>query len=641
MISKRVLKNILLSTFVLFFCTFLLFGETRESIFSNSLEDYEKQLEEKKEEKEKTASQLEQVKEEIQRIQNSSYSLTQQIQLIEQELQRVEDEMEQVKEDIAQREKDISEKEDDLEEKQNYIWDITERLYKSSRYSFFEILFRQGNDEGFIQTLIFNRFVIDSQVSYMKTIAEEVRVFQEEKDELEKQREVFEKDQEEFGESKDLLAQERVRIQGELREQEETRGTLTRRIGGLNREISQLQNVLLVMRSGGTVVRAQDLVAGGPSGSIDGGPPGSFGVFSFGAYTHRNGMSQWGARARADDGQSYREILNFYYSDLSLDENYQEPEEITVRGTGLSCECQKRDEDGNCVSYEKVYNETVSFQTYMNRIYEIPPSWNTEVVKAQAVAARTFAIHQHKAKGFIEPSQRDQVYKDCDNASSWVKAVQETKGEVLLNGSNIGYTQYAAVHGGWVDGPGSSKYDVKEDRGDWNANIPMAWDNISGVSWFYRNWYTYRGNTCSTHPNPWLTNEEMADLVNAYLYWSHLSAIKVAGDARLLSVDYVPCIISSTHKDAGNANPYSMAELKEKVRSVGKEPVSRITDVSVSNANGWTQSITFLTDVGAINIDRSRVEQFREAYNMRAPAYFAIPQDNSQNPFVHINIEMN
>src|SRR3989344_88159 len=42
-------------------------------------------------------------------------------------------------------------------------------------------------------------------------------------------------------------------------------------------------------------------------------PGGSFAVFSFGAYTHRKGMSQYGARGRAQAGQNYKAILKAYY----------------------------------------------------------------------------------------------------------------------------------------------------------------------------------------------------------------------------------------------------------------------------------------------------------------------------------------
>ncbi|HEX4924824.1 MAG TPA: hypothetical protein VFV50_12095, partial [Bdellovibrionales bacterium] len=36
-------------------------------------------------------------------------------------------------------------------------------------------------------------------------------------------------------------------------------------------------------------------------------------------YGHGVGMSQWGAKLRADKGQGYQEILKFYYSGISFD----------------------------------------------------------------------------------------------------------------------------------------------------------------------------------------------------------------------------------------------------------------------------------------------------------------------------------
>ena len=624
---KNSQKSVLFLSFLLLFCSLLLFSDLRVNLFSNSLSEYESQLEEKKEEKEKTLSQLEQVKVEIARIQDSGYSLDQQIILIDAELKRVEVEMERVEEDLKEREEDISLKEEDLSEKQEYVEEISGKLYKNSRYSFLEILFRQGNDDGFLQTLIFSRFVIASQISYMKEVIEEIRELQEERDDLEKQKEIFEKDQGEFEESKGLLAAERTRVQGLLNERVATRGALTRRIGGLERDISELQKFLLLMRSGGTVVNADSLGTGDGVGSLsyfrNNAPADSFAVFSFGAYTHRNGMSQWGAKARADAGQNYEQILDFYYYGAKIDKRDNLMEEIDVDGFGR-------------MDFE---------EHYLLGIREINGVWNTEsnldVLKAQVIAARSYAVARtNNGQSSICATQSCQVYSNNHYGGAWARAVEETRGIVLLDANdNVLSTQYAAVHGGWLDGPGPGKYDVRQNKGSWSANIAEAWDNISGVSWFYRNWYdrvdrNHRpgsGVTCSTHPNAWLTNAEMADLVNAYLYWSHDS---VTSDSRLTAVDIATCWGKS------NANPYTESELKSKVREVGLEPVNKVLRVAVNNDNGWTRSISFAVDGGrTINVNNATV--FRDVYNMRAPAYFAIPQENDQNPFIHINIEMN
>ncbi len=607
---KNSQKSVLVFSFLLLFSFLFLFSDLRFNLFSNEIDKYESQLEEKKDEKEKTLSQLEQVKAEIARIQASGYSLDQQIRLINAELVRVDEEMEKVEEDLKQREEDISLKEEDLSEKQEYIEEISGKLYKNSRYSFLEILFRQGNDDGFLQALIFSRFVIFSQISYMKEVIEEIRDLQEERSALEEQKLIFEKDQEEFEESRGLLTAERSRIQGQLSERVATRGALTRRIGGLERDISELQNFLLLMRSGGTAVNVENLGTGdGPSSLAyfrNNAPSGSFGVFSFGAYTHRNGMSQWGAKARSDAGQSYEEILNFYYSGAKIVEKDNLMEEITVDGFGK-------------MNFE---------EKYLMGIREINPGWNTqgdmEILKAQAIAARSYAVARtNNGSSSICATERCQVYSNSHHGGAWAQAVEDTRGVILVDSSgNALSTQYAAVHGGWVNNIG---FDVRSSSGSW---ITEAWDNISGVSWFYRNWHTrgYGTQTCSTHPNPWLTNAEMADIVNAYLYWSHTS---VESDSRLTAVDIATCWGKS------GANPYNASELKEKVREVGLQPVNSVSRAVVTNSNGWTTSISFAVDGGrTVNIANPTI--FREVYNMRAPAYFAIPQ----NAFIHINIEM-
>ncbi len=610
MIAKTLQKAFLFFLpFLVFFFVLNLFSENLNiSVFSNELEKKESELEGKKQEKKEALSQLEQVKKEIARIQNSGYSLDQQIRLINAELKRVDDETKKLIEDIEKREKNILEKEEDLKLKQEQVERISERLYKSSRISFLEILFRQGGENNFIQTLIFNRFVIDSQISYMRGVAEEMRELEEEKGELEKQKQSFEKDQKDFEESKSLLAKQKIKIQEDLNKQVAQRSNLTRRIGGLEREISELQNFLLLMRSGGTVVNADKLVSSNDGkGSLgnfkENAPTTSFGVFSFGAYTHRNGMSQWGAWARSRAGQSYEDILKFYYPGTKIETRDNLMGEITVTGFGK-------------MSFE---------EKYLLGIREINGAWNTsedmDILKAQAITARSYAVARTNNGGSsICATQACQVYSDTHHGGAWAKAVEETRGMVVTNSSgSVVSTQYAAVHGGWVNGVG---FDVRSSGGSW---IEESWDNISGVSWFYRNWYDKDGSTCSTHPSPWLTNAEMSDILNAYLYWSHPD---VKSDSRLTAVDIATCW---GKKDA---NPYSMGELKERLKETGGKPVDSISKVVTSNSNGSTTQITFVTNTGTVTVNNPSI--FKEVYNMRAPAFFSIPQSS----FLHINIEM-
>ena len=116
-------------------------------------------------------------------------------------------------------------------------------------------------------------------------------------------------------------------------------------------------------------------------------PGGYFAVFSFGAHTHRKGMSQYGARGRAQDGQSYRQILSKYYGKDPVGKDTGG--DINVTGQG-----------------------SMNFEDrYLMGIAEMPSTWNMEALKAQAVAARTYA-YRYKTQGLsICTNEACQVFK--------------------------------------------------------------------------------------------------------------------------------------------------------------------------------------------------------------------------------------
>ena len=214
-----------------------------------------------------------------------------------------------------------------------------------------------------------------------------------------------------------------------------------------------------------------------------------------------------------------------------------------------------------------------------------------------------------------------QVFSTDFYGGAWSDAVNATRGMVLVNSSGYVFSsEYAAVHGGYINNVG---YDVKEGEGSW---IGRAWENLSGVSWFYKNWFLYNGNSCSAHPNPWLTSSEMADLLNAYQYLKNGGSKE---DPRFTSVDVSTCWGKSD-------NPYSHTEL----RSLVSNPITSVSSVSTTNSDGWTTALRFYTDRGEFLIsgtDNTKI--FRDAYNLRAPGFLSIPQSDPYPGFIHINIE--
>jgi peptidoglycan hydrolase CwlO-like protein len=332
-------------------------------------------------------------------------------------------------------------------------------------------------------------------------------------------------------------------------------------------------------------------------------PGNTFAVFSFGGYTHRNGMSQYGAKARADAGQNAEEILKAYYPEASLKKDYSVMGSISVNGVG-----------------------TIPFEEqYLQGIYEVPASWPIETLKAQAIAARTYAVkYTGNGSRSICTTEACQVFKNSKKGGEWERAVNETRGWVLVDGGgNPVSTQYASTHGGYARTSGWDTTD-KSNSGDWASR---AWEAKANSPWFYKSWYrsgySKSGANCGRN-HPWLSQEEFSDIVNAWIVQKNPNG---ADSSRIQPVTINDCNIGG-----GGGNPYSISELRDHAGKSGGA-VTNISSISVShNGSGQTANVKLQTNRGEINIPGS---EFKTSFNLRAPGYLRIPQSS----FAFFNIE--
>lgn len=154
------------------------------------------------------------------------------------------------------------------------------------------------------------------------------------------------------------------------------------KVEGYLTSLSSKQQELAALKAGGFSTSVGDTPGtlepcSGPPNSSNFCNPGfspAFAAFSFGA-PHRTGMSQYGAYGRSKSGQSAETILAAYYQGSALEKGYPVPATIGVTGVGR-------------VAFE---------ENYLLGIYEVPESWGDngglEALKAQAVAARTYALN--------------------------------------------------------------------------------------------------------------------------------------------------------------------------------------------------------------------------------------------------------
>ncbi len=302
----------------------------------------------------------------------------------------------------------------------------------------------------------------------------------------------------------------------------------------------------------------------------------AFAAFSYGAYTHYKGMSQFGAKGRAEDGQDYEEIIEFYY-DKGVKEEDDVPDEIEVQGYGK-----------------------MDFQKYLYGLAEMPSSWPDDALKAQAVAARSYAYRYHKAGKSICTNEACQVFsksKSDNPPDSWKEAVDDTKKEIIEGDA---HGMYSSTTGGYIDNIGWDK------DGSWPGG---AYEKKANSPWFYWAWYTqgYKMTSGSCdRDHPWLKSDEMADILNAIVVWD-----KGSGDEKS-HISPVSC---------WGGDPYSISEMREKAKKHGTS-FSKVTsvDTAIGN-NGKTSKVTFQTDNGSFSVDG---DKFKTVFNLRAPGYISI-----------------
>lgn len=352
-------------------------------------------------------------------------------------------------------------------------------------------------------------------------------------------------------------------------------------------DLSSKQEELSALKAGGFATSVGDTPGtaepcSGPPGSANFCDPGfrpAFAAFSFGA-PHRTGMSQYGAYGRAKSGQSAETILNAYYQGASLNKGFGAPANITVDGYGS-------------ISLE---------DNYMLGIYEVPESWadngGYEALKAQAVAARTYALYATgNGSRSICPTESCQVYRPDLKSGKWAQAVRDTRGWVLTKDGQPTGTYYASTSGGWT----ISQWGwagIKDASGDWPGT---AYEKVGGSPWFYKGWYKSRAGAACGQSNPWLSSAQMADVLNAN------QVLKNGGGdtSRVTPVG-----------DCWGGNPYSLSDL------AGIGGFTSVSSVSVVYSNsGSTQSLTFGTNKGSVTVAGS---DFETAFNLRAPGYIGI-----------------
>ena len=437
------------------------------------------------------------------------------------------------------------------------------------------------NVETFFHNFFYQQRVVDEDKNTIIKIVLYIKNLQERKDELEREKV-------ELARIKERVSQQSSFLEGEISKAKKYQAELKSKIA----QLTARQKQLIAQKLAG--LHLPTTLGAGPlyctdDRKIDPGFSPAFAFYTYGI-PHRVGMNQYGAYGRAEAGQDYHQILNAYFSNISFQKH--DDIEIEVEGAGK-----------------------MHIEDYLLGIYEIPESWPLEALKAQAVAARSYAIaYTHDGKNPICTTQKCQVWKSEQKTGAWKQAVEETKGEVMTYNGQVITAWYASTAGGYTfsssDVGWSSKpwtkhiIDANGSINNFNDLNQKAYDRSSPCFYAAQGWRKEYNNSA------WLKPEEVADIANVILLARLDSSIR----DHLYQLD--------KPNPAGTDN-WDMTKVRSELQKRGKTPFRRISNVSVSAdfSAGKTTSVTVTEGGHSENFNGS---EFKNFFNLRAPANIQI-----------------
>lgn len=315
-----------------------------------------------------------------------------------------------------------------------------------------------------------------------------------------------------------------------------------------------------------------------------------FALFTYGV-PNRIGLNQYGAKGRSEAGQDYETILRAYYNFDGLQDT---DTNIRIRVDGHS---------------------DYALEDYVKRIYEMPADWSMEALKAQAVAARSFALaYTNNGAGSICDSQNCQVFKDDEKGGNWNAAVDATRGKIMAQGGSPIKAWYSSTHGGYVFSSGEIGWSGTSwtkhatdtttggagNFGDLQSN---AYDRSS--PWFYCDW----GSRPNYNKTAWLTQGEVADIANTLLL--------VKSDPNTTEHLY-----QTDKSNPAGTDTWDDNKVRQELQNRGMTPFTSVSSISIGADFGGGRTTT--VTVSGNKSESFNGDEWKNRFNLRAPANIQI-----------------
>ncbi len=559
--------------------------------WADELEDIQKQINNLQKQLDMSRQATKPLESALNKLRSQIKSIQNQINAINKQLEKEQQTINTLQTTITQKEQDIKNQQQKLSFQINYTYRLTRSISPLS------LILDQGLSHQTLTLIAFQERLMLSSRNQIKSLSQKLATLKKIKQEVKKRQLDLNTKQKRLSSLQSQLDKQAGFFAKEIAGAKAYQAMLSKKIA----ELTARQKEILAQKTGLFTTSVGEVpLVGDPHARVDFDPgfrP-AFAAFSFGA-PHFKGMSQYGAFGRAKKGQNYETILKAYYGNIRL-EKIDPPATIaTTVGT-------------------------LPFETnYLMGIAEMPSRWANEggyeALKAQAIAARTYALaytgwrmNSRSVKKSICITQACQVYKSSKAANTpdaWRRAVEETKGVIIVSNSTneIISSWYASTSGGYLKSyttlghstPGH--WDTEcGNQGCWTN---QAYEKIAGSPWFYKGWYKTRSGKSCGRTHPWLTQTEMADIINAALVYTNDPSS--------------PPHLSQTDNCFGSVpDTWSTNKVAQEAAKYGG-PVTSIDKIEVTYSTaGYTSKITFYTNKGVKTFDGGI---FKTVFNLRAP----------------------
>lgn len=569
-------------TALVFFSIIVSFNVFIAQAKADELLDVQKNIDKNKADYSKTQAELSQIEKDIVYLSGNLFGTEAQLNEANKKVAKVRKDLKKVENDLAEKKKSL-----------DYLTSVRNQeiraLYKRPGDSQLSLFLTSSGFSDFASLSVYQERVIGQSQDLIVVVNEEISRVEKTKSQVATIKKSLEKAANEIS---GRLASIRSQYYSAANQQNYLQ-TRSSQINASLKNLTQKQKELIAKR---LAASAQNQTIGNQAPASTPLPnPGFSPAYAFASYgyPHRVGMNQYGAYGRASAGQSYTTILKAYYKGVAVGK-YSVPSKINVVGYG-----------------------SISFEgDYLRGIAEMPRSWPMGALKAQAVAARTFAMNwlQSNPGRAICTTQACQVYNraqaNCSGTYNkrWCDAVAATKGIVVTYAGFPITAWYASTSGGYTLSSaevwgGSRPYAqaVKDYRGSWPGG---AYDKAS--PWFHKAWGKSR---CSGAYFPWLTQAQVVDLFNASL----LSQVGSGYNQYLSPTD--GCLGS-----AGWSSSRVQSELGKK----GVKSVGNLSNILIGfDGRGHTSSVTFVSS----NYPSGKTFSgsfFNSIYHLRSPGTLSL-----------------